>query len=150
MEIFISLYIWIQFIWDRIMTVLKLSSFNNIFKVISNLTIVKYISLLRYKCGYNFGLQQAMQFYNQSLYSCTYLSFFPFHINVIKGWGIWSITIIAEQQQQPLHKTTFSKKCFLEANHIIVCTCGFRKNAFIETRQEKENTTGEWQLNGKR
>ena len=46
-------------------------------------------------------------------------------------------------QQQPLHKTTFSKKCFLEANHIIVCTCGFRKNAFIETRQEKENTTGE-------
>ena len=26
---------------------------------------------------------------------------------------------------EPMDKTTISKKYFLEANHIIVCTCGF-------------------------
>ena len=36
---------------------------------------------------------------------------------------------------EPLDKTKISKKYFLEANHIIVCTCGFLRNAFIETTE---------------
>ena len=38
-------------------------------------------------------------------------------------------------RQTVKRKTIFSKKYFLEANHIIVCTCGFLRNAFIETTE---------------